>query len=109
MPMDLHRLAEERSIAFHRKVLERIHAEPDILDRARARTRGWLDRGEPHSFYARAWARLLELPWDAMAAALVEDSEPMRALRQVTPFAGALPPKDRWAIWREFAARRGEP
>lgn len=107
--MDLHRLAEQRSIAFHRKVLERIQAEPAILERARVRTRGWLDRGEPHPFYAREWARILALPPDAMAAALVEDSEPMRALRQVTPFAGALPPKERWAIWQEFAARRSEP
>ena len=107
--MDLHRLAEERSIAFHRKVLERLQVEPAILDRARARTRGWLHRGEPHAFYARAWARVLELPPEAMAAALVENSERMRALRQVTPFAGALPPKERWAIWRQFAARRGEP
>jgi hypothetical protein len=104
--VDLHRLAEERSIAFHRRVMERIRLEPAILDRVRARVRGWIERGEPHPIYAREWARILELPGDAMAAALAEDPEHMRSLRQVTPFAGALPPKERWAIWRELARRR---
>ena len=31
-----------------------------------------------------------------------EDSEPMRALRQATPFAGILTPTERWAIYDEF-------
>jgi hypothetical protein len=71
--------------------------------------RGWIARGEPHAFYADEWARLLALPVDALTASLVERSERASALRQVTPFAGALPPKQRWAIWREYAARRNDP
>ncbi len=31
-----------------------------------------------------------------------EDSEPMRALRQATPFAGILTPNERWAIYDDF-------
>lgn len=104
--MDLHRLAEERSIAFHAKVMERVRAEPAVLDRARSRVQGWLERGEPHAFYAEEWARILAQPLEAIAAALVDPSEHARALRQVTPFAGALPPAERWAIWREYARRR---
>ncbi|HEX3344385.1 MAG TPA: hypothetical protein VHS09_07415 [Polyangiaceae bacterium] len=106
--MDLHRLAELRSIAFHRQVMERARVEPAVVERARARVRGWIERGEPHPVYTRDWSRILELPREAMEARVVEDSESMRALRQVTPFAGALPPKERWAIWRQYAALRSE-
>ena len=105
--MDLHRLAEERSIAFHRQVMLRARGEPAILERARERVREWIARGEPHPHYAENWARVLALPPEAMATTVVEDSEAMRALRQVTPFAGALPPKERWAIWKDYARRRG--
>ena len=87
--------------------MERIRESPEVLERARARVRGWLERGEPHPHYAQQWARLLALPLDELATALVDPSENARALRQVTPFAGALPPRERWAIWREYAAKRG--
>lgn len=100
--LDLHRLAEERSIAFHRAVAERMRHDPQVLEKARARVRGWLAAGEPHPFYAGEWARILEGSVDSVATALVDPSEHGRALRQVTPFAGALPPKERWAIWRAF-------
>lgn len=101
--MDLHRLAEERSIAFHRAVAERMRREPSVLENARARVRGWIAAGEPHPFYASEWARILDGSMESIAEALVDPSEAARALRQVTPFAGALPPRERWAIWRAFA------
>ncbi len=31
----------------------------------------------------------------------------MRELRQATPFAGVVAPKERFRIWRETAARAG--
>jgi hypothetical protein len=105
--VDLHRLAEERSIAFHARVMQRIRTDPTVLERARDRVRQWADRGEPHPAYAQAWARILALPLQELENALVDPSEPARALRQVTPFAGALPNAERWAIWREYAARKG--
>jgi hypothetical protein len=57
--MDAHRLAEERSLALHRAVKERIARDPSIV---------------------------------------------ARALRQVTPFAGVIPPGT-LAIWREVRER----
>lgn len=108
--MDLHRLAEERSIAFHRAIADRLADHPEILERARSRVREWIARGEPHPIYARAWDAILALPLPELSERLVDPSEQARALRQVTPFAGALPARERWAIWREFALRheRGE-
>jgi hypothetical protein len=105
--VDLHRLAEERSVAFHRAVLERMREDPAILARARARVDEWLQSGQPHLHYAGEWRRILRLPFGELENALLDPSEEGRALRQVTPFAGALPPKQRWTIWKEFARRRG--
>ncbi len=107
--MDAHRIAEERSIALHRAIAERLASEPGLVARARKRVEGWIARGEPGAFYAREWARLLALPADALARALVDSSEHGRALRQVSPFAGALSPRERWAIWREVGRACGRP
>ncbi|HEY8040000.1 MAG TPA: hypothetical protein VIF15_09415 [Polyangiaceae bacterium] len=102
--MNLHRVAEERSLAYHRAVGARLLADPSLVDRARARVEAWLARGEPHPEYAREWRRILSLSLVEVVATITDPSEPARALRQVTPFAGFLPPRERWAIWREVRA-----
>jgi hypothetical protein len=56
-PVDLHRLGEERSIAMHRAIAEKIASEPALLEAARARVRSWLQTGAVHATYARAWDR----------------------------------------------------
>lgn len=97
-----HRTNELRSIAAHRLIVERLHAEPEVLTRARERVEGWLEAGRPvDPRYARAWQALLARPVPEIAAALVEDSERMRDLRQVGPFAGAITPAQWWRIVRE--------
>lgn len=99
-PMDPHRLAEQRSLAYHRVVAARMHADPQILERARARIGRWLDEGRS-PFYAAEWERLLAGPVEALGALMVSDTEFARALRQSTPFAGVLTPRERWALWKE--------
>jgi len=59
----MHRLAEERSLAYHRAVASRVVVEPTVLARARARVRGWLDSGDVHAEYARAWEALPGFGW----------------------------------------------
>jgi hypothetical protein len=102
--MDLHRLAEKRSIAYHRRIADRIRRDPVVLEDARARVRGWMSARGGAPFYAQAWHQLLARDVDAVAAFLVEDSELARELRQSTPFAGALSPAERWEIWRAVRA-----
>jgi hypothetical protein len=96
-----HRLAEERSLAYHQAVAEKLAAEPQLLDRARARVQSWLASGEVHPHYASAWKEILARSIAEVQAFLAQDSENARALRQVTPFAGALDPRTRWRIWRQ--------
>lgn len=98
--MDPHRLAELRSIAYHRRVVELLADGSGATATARERVERWARDGSVHREYVAAWRRLLDLPPAALAEALVGDDEQGRALRQVSPFAGVLGARERWAIHR---------
>jgi hypothetical protein len=102
--LDPHALAEARSLAFHGEIAARVRADAAIVSAARARVRSWLSE-LPARAYARDWADLLDGPLDALLAALVDEGEGGRALRQCSPFAGVLDPRTRWAIHAEVARR----
>ena len=96
--MDPHRLAEARSLAFHQVVAGRLRSQPELLERARRRAAEWLAAG--HSPDAmRRWVDLLSGSVESVARFIQLDTEEARELRQSTPFAGALPPRERWALW----------
>jgi hypothetical protein len=103
--MDLHQLGQERSIAYHRVIADRLRQQPEILEKARKRVQGWLVSSANPQFHARKWAEILEGDISSIAAFLVERSELAYELRQSTPFAGALKPQERWKIWRETRER----
>ncbi len=102
--MDPHRLAELRSIEMHRAVADRLPREPSLIAWARARIEAWTRDGVLSRRYADEWLRVLALPLEDLRAFLVEDSERARALRQVTPFAGAIPARQRWLIWKRVGS-----
>ena len=103
--MDPHRIAEERSIAMHRVVAQRICEDHDLLERARMRVRDWIETDAVHPRYATEWAALLEKPVGEIARLLVDPGETARAMRQCSPFAGAIDSATRWRIWREVRTR----
>lgn len=98
--MDGHRTAERRSLAYHQAIAVRLQSDTTLVDRARARVESW--RGtETHPRWVEAWSALLDRPLPELCRALVDPGEQMIALRQSTPFAGALDPKARWALWSQ--------
>ncbi|HEY3448520.1 MAG TPA: hypothetical protein VGK67_19345 [Myxococcales bacterium] len=99
--LDRHRLAEERSIAMHAAVAERIRANPALLSKALLRINDCLAAGLMHPRYAARWREILALPLDEVCGAMVNPAEEFRALRQATPFVGILDARTRWKIWRE--------
>jgi hypothetical protein len=99
--MDLHRLAEERSVAYHRVIAERLRDRPEILAGARQRIQTLLASAAEPPFYARKWGEILAGDLSSIQTFLTERSELADELRQSTPFAGALEPRERWKIWRE--------
>lgn len=102
--MDPHRLAEARSLAYHQAIAEKLAGDAAVLERARARVAGWL-RSAPEAHHARAWAEVLARPLPDIARFLVDEGEAACELRQSTPFAGELPPRERWRLWQEVAER----
>ncbi len=99
--MNKHRLAEERSLALHRAIADRLTDGGAVLERARARVHQWLETGEVASYWAQEWDRALSKPLAEIQAFLVDCSEHATAMRQMTPFAGAIDPRTRWRIWRD--------
>ncbi|WP_146158451.1 hypothetical protein [Enhygromyxa salina] len=99
MAIDPHRLAEARSLAAHRLIAARLADEPELVDTARARVAAWLGDRSVARAYAEAWRELLARDIAGIAAAITDPSEHGRALRQCTPFAGALDPRTRWQLW----------
>ena len=105
--MDIHRLAEERSLAYHRVIAVRIRREPAILSGARHRVSEWITTTPGPPPFVLAWNEVLEGDPDTIAQLLVDPGEHARELRQSTPFAGALAPQERWRIWGEVRDRLG--
>jgi hypothetical protein len=97
--MDPHRLSEERSLAYHRVIAERLLRDARILQAARQRVERWLTDSPP-AYHALRWREILAGDPIAVVAFLCERSELAAELRQSSPFAGALAPRERWQIWR---------
>jgi hypothetical protein len=103
--MDLHRLGLERSLAMHRAIVAILQLEPARVEEVRAVLRDWQSRNLIADYYADEWTRLLDGPFEALCAFLVDESEHARALRQSTPFGCIIDPRTRWKIWREVRER----
>jgi hypothetical protein len=107
--VDPHRRTELRSIALHGAVVKRLREEPALIEQARKRIERWTASGALAPRYARAWLRALDQPLEDLSARLVADDEDARAMRQCSPFAGALSARERWRIWREGGEGEVEP
>jgi hypothetical protein len=103
--VDQHRLAEERSLAYHELIGERLLVDQEVRVRALVRVEQWAREGSVHPRWVEGWQRLLVLAPADLKRAIVERTEEATALRQVTPFAGVIDPRTRWQVWREVRER----
>lgn len=101
-----HQVAEERSLALHREVARRLQRRPDLLDRARARVQDWAREGGVEEPYVNAWTKILGGSLQEVIDAITDPGEHGSALRQASPFAGAIDPRTRWRILRECERMR---
>lgn len=100
-----HRLLEARSLAMHAVIAEKIRRNPQLLDIARRNLDRWAARwGSDSPPWLYEWRRILERPWQEIAALISEPSEEGARLRQSTPFAGVLAPGERKRIHEAFRA-----
>jgi hypothetical protein len=100
-----HDRLEQRSLTLHRAIAEKLRKHPELLDIARENLDRWSAMGSRSQPYFDTWRGILEQPFEEVLAVIGEDSPRMRELRQSTPFAGVLEPKERWRVY-EMAGLR---
>ena len=88
-----HRRAELRGLAYHRAVASRLDAR--LVAEARDRLHRWESEGRIDPRYADEWHRVLSWPLPRIKRFIGEDSQRARDLRQNSPFAGMLRPRER--------------
>jgi len=102
---------DQRSLALHREVARKIRMNVELLDTARAILKRWYGTVSPRTFvYLDEWQSLLDLGVDACLSVATEDSERAAALRQASPLACLLSPRERFAFfsdWKNQHASRG--
>lgn len=100
MSYELH---DRISLALARAVAHGLEDHADWIDLARENLRGWSARnaGSPRLLASyQEWAALLERPLPQVIAAMLDPGEVGQRLRQNSPFAGALSPREVWEIKR---------
>lgn len=103
--MKTHAAIDERSLALGQAVAQRLGTDPSLITRASTTIRRWLETCSPQVRPALLeWDSALQGPVSEVLALLTSTSERAVRLRQSNPFAGVLPPRERSAILKEFAA-----
>lgn len=100
-----HQRIDQRSIALHRAIADKLRADPSLLAVAQDNLERWSRENSRSQPYWDAWREILSRPLDEVLALMVEESERMAAMRQANPFAGILTPRERWAIYDQFPSR----
>ena len=103
--MDPHRISEERSLAYHRAIAERLDDEPELIARAIERIERWKRTNAGPPTYLERWLALLQGPRRQLLQIMLADDENARTMRSIGPFAGEMAPKERWNLWREVRKR----
>ncbi|HEY8033138.1 MAG TPA: hypothetical protein VIF02_12355 [Methylocella sp.] len=98
-----HSRVDERSLALHALVAQKVQAAPALLDRARENICRWQQANGSPSLALAEWERILNSPVDQVTAFLVERSERATRLRQSSPFAGILTEAERRAIYESYS------
>jgi len=97
-----HQRIDQRSLALHRAIADKLRENPALLEIARDNLDRWSAANGRSQPYWDAWREILRLPLEDILSRMVEQSERMDAMRQATPFAGILSPRERWAIYDRF-------
>ena len=102
VPLRGHERIDRRSLALHRAIVEKLRSNPSLLAVARDNLERWSLANGRSQPYWDAWREILNRPLGEVLDLMLEESERMTAMRQATPFAGILTPKERWEIYEEF-------
>ena len=100
-----HDWIDRRSLALHEAVAAKLEAQPELLEVARANLRRWLSTHPAAPLFE--WSHLLQTtPLPKLLVLLRSTSDESARLRQSSPFAGLLTPRERQAILSDHEPRR---
>jgi type II secretory pathway component PulL len=99
-----HEWIDRRSLALHDAVAAKLEAHPELIRVARENLERWLRIHETAALLE--WRRLLDgTSMPELLALLRSPAEDAARLRQSSPFAGVLTPRERQAILDRHDAR----
>ena len=104
-----HDRIDQRSLALHHAIAEKLRAQPSLLAIARENLERWSASAGRSAPYLDQWKRILDRPLEDILRLIEQEGEPITALRQCSPFAGVLTPKERWAVYARFERSPEEP
>lgn len=103
----MHERREKQSLILHQRIADRIHGNPEaVLGKAMDNLRRWQQGSEGIlSVSHQEWLEILtQRTPSEIAAFIVSDHPDAVRLRQSSPFAGVLGPREVWAIKRGHEA-----
>ena len=104
--MRTHQEIDERSLAMHRLIAEKLRRDPALFENVRATLIRWrstvCQASQP---YLNEWELLIQQGMDACLAVAIEDSQRATALRQSSPFCGVLTEPERLAFLKTWDAK----
>lgn len=104
-----HLRLDDRSLALHGLIADKLSANPALLAIARDNIRRWQTVGENDSLVLAEWDNILSGSFDQIIATLTDSSENAKRLRQSSPFAGILTETERRTAYESFSARTYNP
>lgn len=108
----MHEVLDAISLELARRVAARVEANPDLVETARRNLERWKERNADSPSLLRCyreWEVILDQPVAIVCAVLCARTDEGQRLRQNSPFAGVLSPREVWEIKREFRSREATP
>jgi hypothetical protein len=96
-----HEINDLIGLRLGERIASELPSRPEWIELARENLRRWstLHAGTPSRLPGHAeWLRILDGPVEAVVEVLTERSDRGQRLRQNSPFAGALSPREVWEI-----------
>ncbi len=106
--MPTHQELDQRSLALHQLVAEKIRQDAALFDEAQAVLSRWRTTASPRGQgYLESWQRLMDQGVDACLTAATQNSQWGDAMRQASPLACLLTNQERFLFlkrWKEAHA-----
>lgn len=105
--MSMQRRSDERSIALHKEIADKLRSNPALWDIPRKNLERWKQLQDGFSRPLEEWERILHQENREQILALLEsDSEEAIRLRSSSPFTGILNDNDRKMIFESFNTKQ---